>query len=94
MSHKILPLKIIATQIGEAHLESMLQTLDRLHDAAAARDLKTTCSADHAVVVGWLEDIIYTAQETIGELQRQSSHGEAVMENVSSLLAARRRRPG
>lgn len=69
---KLVSLEVIASTIGEVQLESILQTLDRLHDAATDDALSTSCSVDQTVVVGWLEDIIYTAQETIRELQQSA----------------------
>lgn len=68
MNTKLLSLKVISAQIGEIQLESILQTLDRLHDAASEHELETVCSSDATTIKGWLEDIIFTAQEIISEL--------------------------
>jgi len=84
MNKKTLPLQIVKSQISELTLESVLQTLDRLHDAVVEDNLETTCTLDRATVVGWLEDIIYTAQETIGELQCNDDHQSA--DNVTEII--------
>ncbi|MCB9437188.1 MAG: hypothetical protein H6673_09380 [Anaerolineales bacterium] len=68
MNTKLLSLKVISAQIGEIQLESILQTLDRLHDAASEHELETVCNTDATTIKGWLEDIIFTAQEIISEL--------------------------
>ncbi len=83
MNKKTLPLQIVKSQVSELTLESVLQTLDRLHDAVVADNLETTCTLDRDTVIGWLEDIIYTAQETIGELQCDESHPA---ENVTEIV--------
>ncbi len=82
MTKKLLPLKIIASQITEIQLETVLQTIDRLHDAATADMLADTCTMDATLVLGWLEDIIYTAQEAITEIQASQS----VTENKAEII--------
>lgn len=52
---------------NDVWFEALFQLVDRLHDDASAGDLPTTVPQD--VMVGWLEDIIYTARETILEIQ-------------------------
>ena len=84
MNKKTLPLQIVKSQISELTLESVLQTLDRLHDAVVADSFETSCTVDRDTVVGWLEDIIFTAQETIGELQCDEDHQSA--ENVTEIM--------
>lgn len=61
--------KMLAEQYTEANFEALLQIMDRLHDAAAVGDLKNVSPLDAREVIGWLDDIIYTAEETIRELQ-------------------------
>ena len=62
--------KLMTDQYTEAHFEALLQMMDRLHDAAAMRDLESATPLDARNVIGWLDDIIYTAEETIRELQK------------------------
>jgi len=66
--------KLVAEQFfTEAHLEAMLQMVDRLHDAAAVGRLETVTPMDARTLIGWLDDIIFTAEETIRELQAVSA---------------------
>jgi hypothetical protein len=61
--------KMLTELCTEAHFEVLLQIVDRLHDAAAADRLETVTPMNAREVIGWLDDIIYTAEETIRELQ-------------------------
>ncbi|HVO71322.1 MAG TPA: hypothetical protein VMT24_14830 [Aggregatilineaceae bacterium] len=56
----------------EAWFETMFMALDRLHDALSASCLGTVSCVAPDGMVGWLEDIIYTAQEAIVEIRAQS----------------------
>ncbi len=49
-------------------MEALFVQLDRLHDYVAAGQLNTVTSLSRAELQGWLEDIIYTARETLDEL--------------------------
>ncbi len=68
METKILSLKILQNRLTECHLETVLATLDRLHDATTTDTLAAVSNLSTEDVVGWLEDIIYTAQETLKEM--------------------------
>ena len=61
--------KMMAEQYTEAHFEAILQMIDRLHDAAALEDVQSVSLMDKRTIIGWLDDIIFTAEETIRELQ-------------------------
>lgn len=61
--------KIMNGQLDEAHFEALLQIMDALHDAAAAGQLGEVSPLSKRDVIGWLDDIIFTAEETIRELQ-------------------------
>lgn len=56
-------------QITEATLETILQTVDRLHDAAHAGRLLGVSPMSWQEIQGWLEDIVFTAEETLRELR-------------------------
>lgn len=62
-------------QIDRAHLydevwfETMFQGFDRLHDDVSLGRLSTVSPMDPAELVGWLQDIVYTIQETISEIR-------------------------
>jgi hypothetical protein len=51
----------------DAWFEMVFQAVDRLHDEVSNGDLPAMVNP--ATMVGWLEDIIYTAQETISEIK-------------------------
>jgi hypothetical protein len=53
----------------EAWFEQVFLALDRLHDAVSAEPPRDYSPVNPVEMVGWLEDIIYTAQETIREIQ-------------------------
>lgn len=61
--------KMVEEQCTEAHLEVILQMIDALHDAAVVGDVKSVSPLDARTIIGWLDDIIFTAEETIRELQ-------------------------
>jgi hypothetical protein len=52
-----------------AWFEMMFLALDRLHDAVSAGRPDNVSPLAPAEMVGWLEEIIYTAQEAIIEIQ-------------------------
>lgn len=73
MNTKTLSLEVIQSKIGEVQLETLLMTLDRIHEAAANQNLAGTTNLDTETLVGWLEDIIFTAQEAIKEVQQDAT---------------------
>ncbi|MBN1201052.1 MAG: hypothetical protein JXJ20_04275 [Anaerolineae bacterium] len=54
---------------SEAWFETVFQALDHLHDIASEGSLCSASPLTALEMVGWLEDIVYTAQETIDEIQ-------------------------
>jgi len=63
--------------LDRAWFEGVYQALDRLHDGACAGSLSGLSPVAPAEIVGWLEEFIYTAQETILEI-RAHDPGEKV----------------
>lgn len=55
-----------------AWFENLFQASDRLHTEICAGDLHTISSLPPALILGWLDDIIYTLQEARAELEGQS----------------------
>lgn len=49
--------------------EALFTALDRLHDDVCADRLAPVPAMPFDEMVGWLEDIVYTAKETISELR-------------------------
>lgn len=61
--------KRLGHQYSVDEMEALFVQLDRLHDFVAAGQLGTVSSLSCTELQGWLEDIIYTARETLDELQ-------------------------
>ncbi len=57
---------------NEVRLANLFQVLDELHTAASDGQLQTLTTLSSAEIVGWLNELTYTAQETIAEI----SNGE------------------
>jgi gluconate kinase len=68
-------IRILQALFTDARFESIFSAIDRLHDAASNGKLAevTNLSADE--VIGWLQDITYTANETIRELKEADDTG-------------------
>jgi hypothetical protein len=73
MNKKIISLEVMQKLVTEIHLEALQETLDRLHDGASEGTLAAVTPLNAESLIGWLEDLIYTAQETICELRRDDS---------------------
>ncbi len=56
-------------RMGNAQLESLLDTLDELHDAASEGTLPQMTNMSKTDLLAWLNEVIYTAQETLTELE-------------------------
>lgn len=61
-------------------LGDLLEILDDLHTAASENKLHTFTTINKAELVGLLKDLIFTAQETIDEIEtsakREAKHGK------------------
>ncbi len=53
----------------DARFESILTVLDALHDAASEGRSHEVSALPKDELIGWLQDIAYTARETIRELE-------------------------
>lgn len=49
--------------------EALFAAIDRLHDEVCAKDNSPVSRMAPADMIGWLEDIIFTAQEVVAELR-------------------------
>lgn len=76
-------------QITDLHLETLLETLDRIHTAASNGTLADETNIDEYELKGWLEDIIYTAQETINELAANADTKQNTALNIANLSVIR-----
>ena len=81
MNNKTLSLELFQSKISDVQLESLLNTLDRLHEAAVDQTITDESNIEPKQIMGWLEDIIFTAQETMRELQ---SHPNVETQPLSS----------
>lgn len=55
--------------LNDTRLAAALEAIDDLHDAATDGTLSSTTSLTKRELVCWLRDLVYTAQETITELE-------------------------
>jgi hypothetical protein len=67
---------------NDARLLALLEALDELHTAASENSLNAACTLSKTELKAWLRDVIYTAQETIGELECQNVAQEPVLNLV------------
>ena len=82
-------------QITDLHLETVLETLDRLHTAATENRVADETTLTTEDLIGWLEDIIYTAHETINEINHNAaSTNEVSITNIANLSALIKLRRG
>ena len=57
---------------NDAGFENTFKKLDLLHDLASEGRLAEATSLRASDVIGWLEDIIFTAEETIREIDARA----------------------
>jgi hypothetical protein len=76
--------KLMVERYTEAHFEALLQMFDRLHDAAVLDTLPEVSTLDAQTMIGWLDDFIFTAQETIRELELNVQMAQAVQHERSN----------
>ena len=61
--------QLLRSAFDDAWFERLFLAIDRLHDRVSDGRPCTVSPLAPADMVGWLEDIIYTAQETIVEIR-------------------------
>ncbi|MBL8119169.1 MAG: hypothetical protein J0L63_12390 [Anaerolineae bacterium] len=54
----------------DAGLEAVFEVFDNLHDAASEGQLQEVTALDNRELVGWLRELVFTAQETISEIEK------------------------
>jgi hypothetical protein len=69
MSQKITVTEHMLNTSNMTHLEEVLDFIDMLHTVASDGDLPNFAEMDEAELMNVLRDIVYTAQETISELE-------------------------
>lgn len=55
--------------LNDSRLAAALETIDDLHDAVTDGTLSSTTTLSKRELVCWLRDLVYTAQETINEIE-------------------------
>ncbi len=65
---------LLTTPYDAAWFETVFNALDSLHDAVCANELEDNSPMAPAEMVGWLDDVIYTAQEIISELKARREY--------------------
>ena len=58
---------------NDARLVGLFQSLDELHTAASEGHLPMVTPLTNAELVGWLQELIYTAEETIAEINHEDA---------------------
>jgi hypothetical protein len=58
--------------LSDAGLAAMYEVFDNLHSAASEGELHTLTALNNRELVGWLRELVYTAQETITEIEKYS----------------------
>lgn len=69
-------------QLDEQHLAAILQQLDDLHTAASEGQLEQANRMSKREMAGYLREIIYTAQETLDEIERNHQPSPVVLRIV------------
>ncbi len=62
----------------ENNLAELFEVLDELHSAASDGQLNTVTTMNKRELVALLKDVIYTAQETLQELNKRDTRREEV----------------
>lgn len=62
----------VTTMWNDRQLADLLDTLDRLHSAASEATLDSVTALDRRELVAVLREVVYTAQETLDEIDRQT----------------------
>lgn len=68
---------------ADDQLNHMYDMLDELHNAASEGQLQTMTTINEGDLIGLLREMIYTAQETISEIEKQATRARANRRNKS-----------
>jgi succinylglutamate desuccinylase len=61
------------TGISDARMAAFFELVDDLHTAVTDGDLEQVTTLPQRELVGWLRDLVYTAQETLTELESRQN---------------------
>jgi hypothetical protein len=65
--------------LSDVGLAAVFEAFDNLHDAASEGQLHTLTAMNKRELVGWLRELVYTAQETITELESGTARGQSTL---------------
>lgn len=74
----------------DVELEDVFQMLDELHTAASEGALHSVTTLNKRDLLAWLQDVIYTAQETIAEINHHEHLQQPVLRVVERPQADKR----
>ena len=63
----------------DSYIANIFEGVDRLHSAASEGKMHELTSLTPQEMTSWLQELVYTAQETISEINRQSVRKEVVL---------------
>ncbi|MBE2182273.1 MAG: hypothetical protein IAE89_02495 [Anaerolineae bacterium] len=73
---------------NDARMGSLMDTLDELHSAASEGRLQQVTTLTNAELIGWLYELVYTATETMAEIQRAEVRGDTTLHIVAKSEAS------
>lgn len=71
---------------GLDHLEDVLDYIDQLHSAASEGESQSLNTMSEAEVMNYLREIIYTAQETLAEIETSCAHRKRKQQPVLRIM--------
>lgn len=71
------PVHSLQLLFNDARMATIADALDELHSAASDGRLRQVTTLPDAELLGWLYELVYTANETMAEIQRQQDRAEA-----------------
>jgi hypothetical protein len=69
-------------RLSDARMAAMIEVFDDLHTAASEGQLEAITTLNNRELVGWLRELMFTAQETISEIESTRMYGEPVIRLV------------
>ena len=69
-------------RLSDARMAAMVEVFDNLHTAASEGQLEAMTTLNNRELVGWLRELMFTAQETISEIESTRMYGEPVIRLV------------
>jgi hypothetical protein len=66
----------------DQQLADIFDALDDLHSAASEGALYTVTGLSNRELIGWLHELVYTAQETISEIEQRKGSPNPVLRLV------------